>query len=169
MKKRIFTGLIALLIIITSYIVIQFYKASNTQQTCLTSAFESTLKKETSLQLNKTYNFSKIFTCESWDELIIVGGKRANNAVIFLKEGVVIPKIDYSNRLSGSLLFYFVKKGKLISPPVSLYHSDFLYFKDFNDFDYVSLDKENVVFKCIKLDVVGFEDTLMTFELQPKD
>ncbi len=164
-KKRVFIGLIILIIGIVSYIFIQFNNAYNVEQTCLNTVFEEVLEQEDSIALNKVYNFSEIFTCEDWDELIIVGGKSANNAIIFLKEGVALPKIDYRNRLSGSVLFYFIKDGKLISPQSSFWHSDFLYFKDFNYFDYVSLNKEDVVFKCVDFEVVGFEDKILTFEL----
>jgi len=63
------------------------------------------------------------------------------------------------------LLFYFIKDGKLISPPISLYHLGFLYFENFNDFDYVSLDKEDAIFKCVVLETIGSPEEILTFEL----
>lgn len=164
-RKNIIFLVITLLLIALGYVFIQFNSASNIEKNCLTYDFDGVFEKENSLKLDKVYDFSKIFNCKNWDEIIIVGGQRANRAIIFLKEGVALPKIDYINRLKGELLFYLVKDGKLISSPISFYHSDFLYFENFNDFDYVSLKKEDAIFKCVKLETIGTDEEILTFEL----
>lgn len=165
-RKKVIIGFITLFLIIVSYIFIQFNKANNIEQTCFASDFTETFNEETNIRLNEVYNFSEIFNCESWDEIIIVGGKRVNRAAIFIKEGVALPPIDYENsKVAGSLVFFLIKEGKLVSSPISFRQRGFLYFKDFNSFDYISLDKENAVFKCIELETIGFEETMLTFKL----
>ncbi len=164
-KKRFISLLVIILLIISSYVFIQFNIANNMKGSCFDVEFEKTFKKNDSIELNKIYDFTKIFNCKDWDKIIIVGGTRANRAVVFLKEGVALPKINYSNRLSESLIFYFVKDGKLTSSPISYWQSNFMYFKDFNDFDYICLDKENSIFKCVELETLGNKETILTFEL----
>ncbi|KAF2519345.1 hypothetical protein E0W68_03065 [Flavobacterium salilacus subsp. salilacus] len=163
-RKRILLGTISLLLIVILYLFIQFNSVKHIEQNCLTYDFEDVFEKENSLVLNKTYDFSQIFNCKSWDKMIIVGGPKANRTIIFLKEGVFLPEIDYINRIQGCLLFYLVKDGRLISPPIEFWHSHFLYFEDFNDFDYVSLNRQDAIFKCIKLETIGGKDEILTFE-----
>ena len=165
MKKRVFLIFIGLLITVIFYVLIKFNNINDIEKNCLEDDFNKVFKKENSLKLDKVYDLSKILNCKSWDEIIIVGGKKANRAAIFLKEGIALPKIDYVNRLQGELLFYLVKDGKLISPPLSFWESGFLYFNDFNDFDYINLKKEDAIFKCIKLKPIGVKEEMLTFEL----
>lgn len=164
-KKKVIITFSVLFFIVTAYVFIQFSEANNIEETCFDSDFDKALKKENSIRLNEIYNFSKIFNCKSWDEIIIVGGPRANRTAIFFKEGVALPKIDYINRADGSLVFFLVKEGKLISPPISLWQPGFLYFRDFNSFDYICLEREDAVFKCVILETIGFDKPIFTFEL----
>jgi hypothetical protein len=165
MKKKVLLGLTAILLIYILYVFIQFNNSKNIEKNCLVSDFETVFGKEDSIKLGKIYNFSKILNCKNWDEIIIVGGEKANRTIIFLKEGIALPKIDYINRIKGVLLFYLVKDGKLISPPLSLWQPSFLYFKDFNGFDYISLDRKDALFKSVKLETIGSKDEILTFEL----
>lgn len=166
MKKKMIIALILCVLAIFFYVFIQFVKVNSVEKTCLTYEFNEVFKKENSFTLNKVYDFSEIFNCKNWDEIIIVGGKRENRAAIFLKEGVALPEINYSNRPSGSLLFYLIKDKKLISSPVEFWQSGFLYFNDFNSFDYVSLDREKAIFKCVELKTIGNDESpILTFEL----
>lgn len=164
-RKNIIILTIALLLIFFGYVFIKFNNVSDIDNNCLVKDFNAVFERENSLKLGEVYNFSKILSCENWDEVIIVGGQRANRAVIFLKEGVALPKIDYKNRLKGVLLFYLLKDGKLVSPPISFYDQDFLYFENFNDFDYASLKKEEAVFECVRLETIGTDEEILTFEL----
>lgn len=63
---------------------------------------------------------------------------------------------------------YFIKDRKLISPPIEFWHNEFIYFEDFNSFDYVNLSKQDAVFKCIELKTIGFKEQILTFELLSK-
>ena len=164
MKKKIFLTSIGLLIIAVFYLFIKFNGVNDVKENCLTDAFDKVFKKENSIQLGKTYDFSEIFNCKEWDDLIVVGGQRANRTAIFLKEGIALPSIDYFNRAQGSLVFFFIKDKKLVSSPISFYHPDFLYFENFNDFDYVSIKKQDAVFRCVKLDATGSDEEILTFE-----
>ena len=69
------------------------------------------------------------------------------------------------NLLSLALVFFLVKNGKLISLPISFYHQDFLYFEDLNSLDYVRLDKEEAIFKCVELERKGLDEKILTFEI----
>lgn len=164
-RKNIIILAIALFLIALLYVFIRFNNVSNIEKNCLVDDFDEVFEKENSLKLGEVYDFSKIFNCKSWDEIIIVGGLRVNRAIIFLKEGTALPPINYFNRAQGSLVFFLIKNGKLISPPISFYHPDFLYFENFNDFDYVSLKKEDAIFKCVKLETIGSDEEILTFEL----
>jgi len=158
-KKYIFI----FVIIVTSYIIIQFYQVEHLKEDCITQQFKEKIEKNGLIE-GKIYDFSQIINCKKWDKLVIVGGKHANRTIIFLKEGIALPKIDYRSRLSGSLLFYFIKDRKLISPPLEYWQQDFLYFKDFNDFDYMVINREKAKFKCVELDIVGPPEKILTFE-----
>ncbi|MEP5341069.1 MAG: hypothetical protein ABJL44_10035 [Algibacter sp.] len=164
-RKKIIISVITLFLIALCYVFIKFNNVSNIETNCLVNDFDEVFKKENGLNVGKVYDFSKILNCKSWDEIIIVGGQRANRAAIFLKEGVALPEINYIKRLKGVLLFYLVKDGKLISCPISFYNPDFLYFENFNYFDYVSLKKEDAIFKCVKLETIGSDEEILTFEL----
>ncbi|MEO1013147.1 MAG: hypothetical protein AAFX53_17770, partial [Bacteroidota bacterium] len=119
-----------------------------------------------SLKLGEVYNFSKILNCESWDEVIIVSGERVSRAAIFLKEGIALPKIDYYfSYPNGSLILYLIKNGKLISGPLSYWQSGFLYLEGLNSFDYVRLEREEAIFKCVRLETIGTDEEILTFEL----
>ena len=150
------------------YAIIQFNGVDDIENDCLVSGFNEVLKKDKSIVLYKTYDFSKLFNCKSWDKVIIVGGRRANRTAIFLKEGVALPKIDYIHRAQGCLLFYFIKDGELISPPIEFWRTKFLYFENLNGFDYVALDKQDAIFKCVKLKTIGVPYDILTFELLSK-
>jgi hypothetical protein len=164
-RKKIIVLVSVLFFICISYILLQFNTANNIKESCFESSLNKVLKKGDSLKLDKIYNFSKIFNCKNWNEVIIVGGSNASSVAIFLKEGIALPKINYSKRLKGSLLFYFIKDGKLISQPISLWQPGFLYFKDFNNFDYINLKKKDAIFKCVELETIGSEKMMLTFEL----
>lgn len=169
-EKIKITGIICSIIIIGSYIFFQFYKANNIEENCFVNDFEEVFENGDGIILNKIYDFSKIFNCQSWDEIIIVGGNESSRTSIFFKEGIAVPEIDYINRASGCLLFYIIKDGKLISPPIEYWRKNFLYFQDFNDSDYVILKRRDAVFKCIELDYIGpkDKDRILTFELIPQ-
>ncbi|QEE49008.1 hypothetical protein FUA48_05265 [Flavobacterium alkalisoli] len=152
--------------IISIYLYIQFNKAVNVDESCFTSDFEEVFGDK-HLELNKIYDFSQILNCKEWDKMIIVGGPRANRTTIFLREGIALPEIEYGDRGSDSLLFYIINDGKLINTPIGYWNDYFLYFQDFNDCDYVILNKNDAVFKCIFLDYIGSRETL-TFELVSK-
>ena len=164
-RKNIIILAIGLFLIVLCYVFIKFYNVSNIESNCLVNDFDKVFEKENSLKEGKVYNFSEIFNCKDWDEIIIVGGPRVSRAMIFLKEGVALPPIDYFNRAQGSLVFFLVKNGKLISLPISFYHQDFLYFEDLNSFDYVRLDKEEAIFKCVELETKGLDEKILTFEI----
>lgn len=121
-KRRILAGIISLLLLAAAYLFIRFKNAENIEENCLASDFEKAFGPEDSIVLHKIYNFSQIFSCRSWDEIIIVGGPSSSRAAILLKEGIALPEIDYKNRAQGSLLFYFIEDGKLISPPLEYYN-----------------------------------------------
>ncbi|UJH68663.1 hypothetical protein [Allomuricauda sp. SCSIO 65647] len=159
---------LGIFLVVLGYIFVKFIEFDNInsgKNDCLVNDFNIVFRKENSIKLGEVYNFSQIFNCRNWDEVIIVGGRKANRTIIYIKEGVALPKIDYRNRLQGVLLFYFVKDGKLISSPISFYDQDFLYFEDFNYFDYVSLKKKEAIFKCVKLETIGADEEILTFEL----
>lgn len=162
--KRILVAIFSLILTLIVYILIQLY-VNNIEKNCLYFQFDKEFEKENSIVLNKIYNFSKILNCKSWDKVIIVGGPDANRVAIFLKEGIFLPEIDYKNRISGCLLIYLIEDGKLVAPPIEFWVENFLYFNDFNAFDYVSLNRQDAVFKCTKLETVGKPLDILTFEL----
>jgi len=131
----------------------------------LTSNFSEVFEKENSIILNKKYDFSKILHCQLWDKIIILGGPEADRLSIFINEGIIIPEIDYQHRMPGSLLFYIIKDGKLIAPPMEFYDDGFLYFSDFNNDDYVILNRKDAIFNCIELDYIGDIGQILTFKL----
>jgi len=166
MKKKVLLGLIALLVIYISYIFIQFNNSENIEKNCLVTDFETVFRKEESIKLDQVYDFSKILNCKSWDEVIIVSGERVSRLAIFLKEGIALPKIDYYfNYPNGSLVLYLIKDGKLISGPLPYWQSGFIYLENLNSFDYVRLEKEEAIFKCVRLETIGVKEEMLTFEL----
>lgn len=165
-RKNIIILAIALFLIATSYVFIKFNNASNIENNCLINDFDKVFEKDNSIKLGEVYDFSKILNCKNWDEVIIVSGERINRAVIFLKEGIVLPKIDYHfSYPNGSLVLYLIKDGKLISSPLSYWQSGFLYLEDLNSFDYVRLEREEAIFECVKLEIIGSDEEMLTFEL----
>lgn len=166
-RKNIIILTIALFLITISYIFIKFNNASNIKDNCLTNDFEKVFKKENNIKLGEVYDFSEILNCKSWDEVVIVSGERVNRAAIFLKEGIALPKIDYYfSYPNGSLVLYLIKDGELVSGPLSYWQSGFLYLDGLNSFDYVSIDREKAIFKCVELKTIGNnESPILTFEL----
>lgn len=164
-KKYIVLSIV-LTLIIASYVFIKFNNASNIQSNCLVNDFEKVFEKENSLKLGEIYDFSKILSCKSWDEVIIVSGERVSRAAIFLKEGIALPEIDYYfSYPNGSLVLYLIKDGELISNPLSYWQSGFLYLDGLNSFDYVRLKREEVIFKCVELETKGVDEKILTFKL----
>ena len=53
-----------------------FIKASNIKHSCFTTDFDKVFKEENNFRLGETSDFSEIFNCISWNEIIIGGGTR---------------------------------------------------------------------------------------------
>ncbi len=146
-----------------------FNNVSKIESNCLANDFDSVFEKENSIELGKVYDFSEILNCKSWDEVIIVSGERVSRTAIFLKEGIALPKIDYYfSYPNGSLVLYLIKDEKLISGPLSYWQSGFIYLEGLNSFDYVHLEKEEAIFKCVRLETIGSDKEILTFELIDK-
>ncbi|MBD1263209.1 hypothetical protein HZY62_21665 [Maribacter polysiphoniae] len=165
-RKTIIILAIGLFLIVLCYVFIKFYNVSNIENNCLVNDFNAVFEKENSIKLDETYDFSKILNCKNWDEVIIVSGERVSRTAIFLKEGIALPKIDYYfSYPNGSLVLYLVKDGELISSPLSYWQSGFLYLEGLNSFDYVRLEREEAIFKCVELETIGSDEEMLTFEL----
>lgn len=165
-RKNIIILALAIFLIIISYVFIKFNKVSNVKNSCLINDFDLVFKKENSIKSGEIYDFSKILNCKSWDEVIIVSGERVNRTVIFLKEGIALPEIDYYfNYPNGSLVLYLIKDGELISKPLSYWQPGFLYFEGLNSFDYVCIDREKAIFKCFELETNGGDKKFLTFKM----
>lgn len=147
-NKKVFSIVFIILILILGTLIFILFKPGNNDfsESCFIENYNDTFNNLQESKLNTEYNFSKIFNCEDWDEIIFVGEPITSRVVIYLKEGVILPQIDFSDREEGTVLIFFIKDNKVISSPISLENPNLIFSPNLNRLNYLALKREQAVF-----------------------
>ncbi len=165
--KTPFLRLIILILFILSFVIIysyiKFNKTTILPKTCLTETFNENFKNLDKIKVNSEYNFSAIFNCKDWDEIIIIGGPVFSRTMIYTTSGIILPKVDYLNYTEGTIFLFFIKKNRIISEPIPIWHPNFIFSQNFNRYNYLKVGREKSRFIYKPFEHSEFE--LFTLEL----
>lgn len=161
-KLKLSHVLKALLLIVVS---VYFYKQINNwnlkNERCLFDSYENSIGNFENLEVNHKYDFSKIFACKEWSEVLIIG-EYTYRSVVFFKTSILLPNFDFSNVKKGSSLLYFIKNKNVISEPIIISHESLILSNNYNKSLFLKVNKNraNFVFKKLEdsdLDIFTLE------------
>ena len=150
-NKKYIILLIAIVILVFTFdLLLKVRKVSNLSNTCLIESFNETFSNIENLPLNSEYEFSEIFDCNDWDEFLIVQAPYVNRPLIYIMSGgILLPKYDYINASDNTYFLFFIENRNIVNNPIVFSDPYFIFSQNFNNFNYVKIDrlKANFIYK----------------------
>jgi len=140
---------------------------SSVSESCLTESFNKEFIPPEKLNLNTEYNFSAIFKCTEWDEILVTQAPYVSRAFIYIQSGVLLPEYDYINSSENNYFLFFINNGHIINEPIIFGGPYFLFSNKFSSSNYLKIEKENANFIYKKYEDSDYD--MVTLELIEND
>lgn len=165
-RKLIIILLVTFTIVYFGKLYLKHEDVENIDDTCLVNDFKSKFEDFENASLNTEFNFSQMFQCEDWDEIIFVQAPYVYRPLVYAASCVLLPPFDYMEHSEGTYFVFFLSNGYVVNEPILFGHSKFFFSQNLNYFGYLKLKRDRAVFVYEKFENDDFE--LFTLVHAPK-